>query len=105
MAIKIIPEGDADLESAIAALEAAWAAGATGVTIQRELPAVIEMSVITSGADNVSCRDCDVILCSIECQNGRRGRRIAELQQQYSEQEKALEDTAAQLREVIHADH
>lgn len=105
MAIKIIPDGDADLEAALAAAEAAILAGSAGVTIQRKLPAVIEMSVITPGGDNASCRDCDVILCGIECQNGRRGRRVAELKQQYSEQEKALEDTAAQLREVIHADH
>lgn len=39
MAIKIIPDGDADLEAALAAAEAAIMAGTAGVTVER--PALV----------------------------------------------------------------
>ncbi|WP_368766751.1 hypothetical protein [Enterobacter hormaechei] len=103
MAIKIIPDGDADLEAALAAAEAAIMAGTAGVTVERPALIVAEKSADTTGPDSVGYRECEAMICTVECQNGRRGRKIAELQQQYSEQEQALEKTAAQLREVINA--
>lgn len=105
MAMKIIPDGDADLEAALAAAEAAIMAVTAGVTVERPALVVAEKSADTIGPDSVGCRECEAMICTVGCQNGRRSRKIAKLQQQYSEQERALEKTAAQLREVIHADH
>ncbi|KAA1061540.1 hypothetical protein [Enterobacter mori] len=47
MAIKIIPDGDADLEAALAAAEAAFLAGSTVVTVERPAP-VVEVAVLAT---------------------------------------------------------
>jgi len=90
MAIKIIPDGDADLEAAIAACEALWAAGAPSVTIERPAP-IIEVAIIakTCGAAcDARCRECQIM----------------QLEKLHEEQEKALNETTARLREaVLHA--
>ena len=87
MAIKIIPDGDADLEAAIAACEALWVAGAQSVTIERPAP-VVETAVFAS-----SCGPACEARCH-ECQ-------IMQLEKLHEQQEQALNETAARLREVV----
>jgi len=45
--IKIIVNGDAELELAISVLEAAWAGGATSISLNRAAPTAVKMTVET----------------------------------------------------------
>ncbi|MEB8638619.1 hypothetical protein P2G74_01350 [Cronobacter muytjensii] len=44
---KIIAVNDAELAVLVSALEAMWAAGATRVTLEKQAPTTVEMTVIT----------------------------------------------------------
>lgn len=95
--VKIIPNGDADINASIRVLEAVWVAGATQVSVVRANPVVIEMSVI-SGTSDVECNECEIALCTQACQ---RERRIVRAQRQVEVDEAALIRSTAHLREVV----
>lgn len=89
MSIKIIQNGDADLEAALAACEAALLAGADGVSIERTIPVVMEMPAFTGASD-----------CSSTCTVGCRECELTRLQTQYTEEEAQLHRTGDKLRRV-----
>lgn len=95
--MKIIPENDTDINAAISALEAAWAAGASSVTVER--PAVIEV-IFTVGESvrAVDCNECPAVLCTAEC---RRLNHIARLQEEYTAAEQVLAEAGRKLREAV----
>lgn len=101
----VIPDNNAEMNALIDVLEAAWAAGATGVTIEREPVVMVDIrdvSGISCGAAD-DCSMCEEIICTPEQRKAKRQCRIYQLQQRHSEQELALAKTAEELRlAVIH---
>lgn len=102
--VKIIINGDADIELAVTALEALWAAGASQVSLVRNAPVAIDISVITgtehgmpSRTDSMECNECGITLCT-HC---RHEQAIARAQQQVEADEAALIRSTERLREVV----
>jgi hypothetical protein len=104
--IKVIINGDPELEVLIPGLEAMWAAGATSITIERSAPVAMEMSVIAGEPEwNNDCSDCDRVICPVFCRDARHQQRVEQCQREYAQAETNLRRAEENLREVVNAEN
>lgn len=106
--IRIIVPADTEIDVVTSIITAAWKAGVTRVSVEREIPVVVDMSIVT-GEDvcdgSEECHECEAVLCSITCQEARQNRKIAKLKEKHIAQKLAIIQTAAELNEAIYERH
>lgn len=124
--IKLIVNGDPEVDVLVSGIEAMLLSGATSITIERVAPVTVEMAVIAgvtahcegcnlactgahhnqvSGADYrdchaAACNECEATLCSAECQYQRA---IANAQREYDAALENLKRAGSNIQKVVNA--